>query len=423
MNNVRILPYKSASSSARDLSRALGTLRISLRDSSIHNSRPKTIINWGNSGRNLPPAGLGSQHTILNPLDKVAVAGNKLRCLEKLSEAGVTTPEFTDDVDVARGWQGGPLNTHQVVERHTLTGSGGEGIVLKRRNEPLTAAPLYTQYVPKTDEYRIHVMEGTVIDMQRKARNMDVPNDQVNWRVRNHANGFVFVRQNVNPPTQVIHEAVAAVNALELHFGAVDIIWNQHRNAAYVLEVNTACGLEGTTLERYAAAFRAVLRGEAPTSVLPAPSMPVQAELHLATDESEPEQAPEDQTPFVVGCRVTMSEAAPYPEDAYNPRNMEGTVVRYNEGSSLPIGVTWDNGFENPYRDEDLVLVGEPEEQAPEEQAPQISDELFELPDVQSSRQVKYLLAINGLVDVNEGIFDTREAAEQAQNSDVLRNL
>jgi glutathione synthase/RimK-type ligase-like ATP-grasp enzyme len=48
-----------------------------------------------------------------------------------------------------------------------------------------------------------------------------------------------------------------AVAALGLDFGGVDVIWNERRQMAYVLEVNTACGLEGQTVNDYAEAFRA----------------------------------------------------------------------------------------------------------------------------------------------------------------------
>ena len=49
--------------------------------------------------------------------------------------------------------------------------------------------------------------------------------------------------------------AVNAVKALGLDFGAVDIIYNEKENQYYVLEVNTAPGLEGTTLIKYAERF------------------------------------------------------------------------------------------------------------------------------------------------------------------------
>jgi D-alanine-D-alanine ligase-like ATP-grasp enzyme len=47
-----------------------------------------------------------------------------------------------------------------------------------------------------------------------------------------------------------------------LDFGAVDIIYNAKRNECYVLEVNTAPGLEGTTVEKYATKFASELKDE-----------------------------------------------------------------------------------------------------------------------------------------------------------------
>ena len=53
--------------------------------------------------------------------------------------------------------------------------------------------------------------------------------------------------------------ALAAMVASGLDFGAVDVIWNSRRLEAYVLEINSAPGLQGQTVENYAAAFRRLL--------------------------------------------------------------------------------------------------------------------------------------------------------------------
>jgi len=45
--------------------------------------------------------------------------------------------------------------------------------------------------------------------------------------------------------------ALQACQALGLNSGAVDIIWNEKENKCYVLEVNTAPGIEGTTCKKY----------------------------------------------------------------------------------------------------------------------------------------------------------------------------
>lgn len=122
-------------------------------------------------------------------------------------------------------------------------------------------APLYTKYVPKKDEYRVHVVAGKVIDVQRKAlRNgwLEEHGGDVNYKVRNLANGFVYVRQDVVAPKQVMEEPVKAMEILKLDFGAVDVVYNAKKESAYVLEINTAPGLEGTSVDNYAKALGAI---------------------------------------------------------------------------------------------------------------------------------------------------------------------
>ena len=96
----------------------------------------------------------------------------------------------------------------------------------------------------------MHVWMGEVFFAQRKARRLDTPDEEVNWQVRNHENGFIFANQNIELPDGVADASVRAVEALGLHFGAVDIAYHQE-NGFRVLEVNTAPGLSGTTLDKY----------------------------------------------------------------------------------------------------------------------------------------------------------------------------
>jgi D-alanine-D-alanine ligase-like ATP-grasp enzyme len=48
------------------------------------------------------------------------------------------------------------------------------------------------------------------------------------------------------------------VSAINLSFGAADIIYSRKKNAAFVLEVNTAPGIEGLTVLDYANAITSV---------------------------------------------------------------------------------------------------------------------------------------------------------------------
>jgi glutathione synthase/RimK-type ligase-like ATP-grasp enzyme len=93
---------------------------------------------------------------------------------------------------------------------------------------------------------------------QKKRRNgfQDLP--YKNDDVRNWHTGWVYATQDITePPEAIIDVAEMALDALGLTYGAVDII-HQDTNL-YVLEVNTAPGLEGTTLQFYADNFLGLL--------------------------------------------------------------------------------------------------------------------------------------------------------------------
>jgi len=246
--------YNNVSQSANDLSNALGIKRIAHRVNSSFVSRPdKTIINWG--ATEIPDQFLVNR--VLNNPTSVSVAVDKGRSFDLLDMHGVRIPPYTRSRDQVRSW----LDSGHLVFARTLTrASSGRGIVILDPEHPdnhETNAPLYTRYIKKRHEYRIHVVNGRVIDSQRKGLREDLRGTDADFRVRNLANGFVFVRNDGHiTPNAVNDIAIRAVAALELDFGAVDILWNEREALPYVLEVNTAPGLQGTTLENYTRALQ-----------------------------------------------------------------------------------------------------------------------------------------------------------------------
>lgn len=314
-----IYPYKPGSESAASLAEGLGIKRIAHKNSKFKGNKDTLIINWGASKvseevskcsiLNLPQAvALASDKLqtfkVLNPPQvntrKVRAAGavhdvkvdhdlfneiaddfvgvvynpryGDLEILEPAPHQGVAirTPEFTTDRYLAMSWLDKGFT---VVERHILNGNSGAGIRLVEPVGPgeagdeelngIQRCPLYVKYVPKKQEYRIHVCGGEAVDIQRKARRKDVADEAINWKIRNHDNGFIFARNEdgITPP-DVINQAVGAVKALGLDFGAVDVIFNDKEQKAYVLEVNTAPGLSGETLQGYLRRFGQYIKGE-----------------------------------------------------------------------------------------------------------------------------------------------------------------
>lgn len=241
MRNVYMWAYSNASQSARLLAEALGIRRLRHRNST---ARPRVVINWGR----------GIEHVrVLNKPEAVGAAINKLVAFQKMEQQGVSIPAFTTDIRKAETW----LEEGKVVCRRTITGHEGDGISIHSQ-EPLPQVPLYVKYIPKKKEFRVHVCNGKVFDIQQKVLRAGTPNPS--FAVRNTANGFVFQRNGIVVPDSVKQEAVKAVEALLLDFGAVDVIWNESRDKSYVLEVNTAPGLEGSSIQNYARVIRELIQ-------------------------------------------------------------------------------------------------------------------------------------------------------------------
>lgn len=251
--SVYLYSWNEYSKSAKALAEAMGIKRIRHHRSKFMPGPGKTIINWGASEF---PFAQRAGVKVRNDPFKVSTAINKLWAFEKMQAAGVSLPPWTTDRELAEGW----LRTNKtVVCRTILNGSEGRGIVIIQPG-PLAQtpeAPLYVQYVPKKKEFRVHIVDGKVIDIQQKVRKRDAEGP-VDFHVRNTANGFVFQRGGILVPGEAQDQALRAVRALGLDFGAVDIIWNEAQDKCYVLEVNTAPGIEGSTIIKYKEALLAL---------------------------------------------------------------------------------------------------------------------------------------------------------------------
>jgi glutathione synthase/RimK-type ligase-like ATP-grasp enzyme len=250
-----VMPYKMVSESAKALAEALEIKRVNKENTKIKGNPNKILINWGNTILEHPEL---LKCTVLNRPDAVAQTCNKLRFFQmfQTEEQKTIIPEWTDRYGVVVNWVQEDKE-RLVVARKVLTGHSGEGIQLFDYDytieEGVPAAPLYTKYIPKKDEYRIHFSRRTgIFFKQRKAlvRGTEKPD----FKIRNLVGGFIYANQDIETPEVVDKVAEMFYNGMEaggLDFGALDIIYNERQNKAYILEVNTAPGLSGRTLEAY----------------------------------------------------------------------------------------------------------------------------------------------------------------------------
>lgn len=245
-------PYKKASGGARSLRTALVQRGFrTLIGHKAPNRHDPLIVFWGNSDPTFDPR---PYRNVVNNPALLGAMTNKLRFFNKVGHSD-TVPAWTVAQGEAEKWP-------KVMARQKLEGSGGEGIVVWEPGAgPLPRAPLYVKYENKTHEFRVHVarsLHGSDFEpilVQRKIfqKSADMP-QPLDWNIRNHANGFVFVRESGFPtPASVLKTAkdFMTKHFSGLHFAALDIIYHEKKKQSWVLEGNTAPGLEGNTVEVY----------------------------------------------------------------------------------------------------------------------------------------------------------------------------
>lgn len=237
---LRIVPYKVGSQSAKLLAEVLSA-KLGYKVFRGMPKRKALNLNWGAK----PDPMWWDEDKCINDPIFVSTASNKLASFKKFTEAGVSCVPYTESKEEAKKW----LEKGNIVLARTTGGQGGSGITLVEPGGSLPDQPLYTKYVKKKKEFRVHVFNESVIDVQQKKKRTTTTTNSL---IRNLANGYVFCHENVVEPDGLRVLGVDAVRALGLQFGAVDIIWNEKENKCFVLEVNTAPGLCNTTAEKYA---------------------------------------------------------------------------------------------------------------------------------------------------------------------------
>lgn len=265
---VAIYPYSPKTKGGKALMSALGhkftssSILLGLTETDPTRVKGATLLNWGSG--TIHPQLKHMVGRIINKPDAVSICGNKVKFFQHQTDAAspARIPVFTTDINQAMEW----VQEGLVVMGRSARGSCGTDIVFYEEDpEDFASSEFWVQYKKKKEEYRIHIVGGDVIATQKKSLRTDdgegqkIDNSTVDFRIRNHRNGFIFKRNDIQVPGDVVDQALLAFKNVGLDFGAVDVIWNQYEGKAYVLEINTAPGLEGTTVTDYATALKALI--------------------------------------------------------------------------------------------------------------------------------------------------------------------
>lgn len=173
---------------------------------------------------------------------------DKLTQYKWFEEQGIPALEYTTEDEQARIWL---HEGNTVFGRKFLNSSCGKGIMVMEPNiEYLEYCPVYTLYKKKKREFRVHIFKDQVVAVVEKKRKKDWDGQQ-DTKIRNLANGYVFVQEVVDEPDGLRELALRAAAISPSDFRGVDIGYNEKKDELFVIEVNSAPGIQGANIGRY----------------------------------------------------------------------------------------------------------------------------------------------------------------------------
>lgn len=174
---------------------------------------------------------------------------NKLVQYQWFEKQNIPALEYTADPNKVIEW----LNDgFTAFGRKYLNASCGKGIVVIEPNDDkqITICPVYTKYKKKKREFRVHVFKDQVVSVVEKRKRKGFEGER-DTKIRNLANGYVFCQEVTNEPEGLRTLALQAAKVSPSDFRGVDIGYNQKKDELFVIEVNSAPGIEGSNVEKY----------------------------------------------------------------------------------------------------------------------------------------------------------------------------
>lgn len=185
--------------------------------------------------------------SLIRPQFKYGQSVNKLSQYQWFKNNNIPCLEFTTELNEAIQWC---ENGHTVFGRKYLNASCGKGIMVFETPDDVVPCPVYTLYKKKKREFRVHVFKDQVVSVVEKKRKKEFDGER-DTKIRNVANGYVFVQQNVDEPDGLRELAVQAAKVSYSDFRGVDIGYNKLKDELFVIEVNSAPGIQGNNINRY----------------------------------------------------------------------------------------------------------------------------------------------------------------------------
>ena len=267
-------------------------------------ARPKNliasdiVIGWGTKTKDK----VNLSGTVLNHPDSIKLNRNKFGSLKTMAanaNLAANIADFCDASEVTTQLNNGTLVLPLVGRTKFHQGGKGFWLCLTRQHVAKAisdGAQYFQTYIDVKDEYRLHVAFGKVIYAvkkienpteagwiaQRKEKvldyaqknNVNIDNTTLDYVlgrvvkeavlpdriVRSNKRGWKFSSVKLsNVPTALKNAAIKAVEVSGLDFGAVDCAMSAD-SAAFIIEINSGPGLQGTALQKYIDTFTEKIR-------------------------------------------------------------------------------------------------------------------------------------------------------------------
>lgn len=178
---------------------------------------------------------------------------DKITQYEFFKERGIPSIEFTIDYDTAQGWLS---SGYTVMARNKIKGQTGSGVVVVKPDTK-TCLPedvkVFTKYISHKREFRINLFKHKLVNVREKKKLKGFIGGD--FHIRNIANGYTTAKCS-SYPQQIVELAEKASLCSESDFIGVDIGYNELKDFAFVIEVNSGPSIEGGSVQDFVKAIK-----------------------------------------------------------------------------------------------------------------------------------------------------------------------
>jgi len=184
--------------------------------------------------------------TEFNDSKFIRLVSNKIKFSNMLLENSINSPIFSKDIPSEDDF---PL-----FIRKTLSSYGGKGIVpCKNIDEFINNGGrnyYWTKFIPTSSEYRVHVLGGEVMKIQKKVFSGEV---EPEFPIRNLENNYHFsLRENYDKFPKLLEVITELNKIITGKFYSLDIGYSKILEKYFIFEGNSASGMNENTSNIYA---------------------------------------------------------------------------------------------------------------------------------------------------------------------------